>query len=251
MKTLLIVEDDKSVRNLLSFCLSRAGYETVEASDAISAIDLAARIEPDLALLDWQLPDMDGIKLLRYWRADDVTSKMGVTMLSGKANMDDRIAGLAAGADDYITKPFKKEELIARVQAVLRRAEKSVARESASGIKQIGGLEIDVRSLRVMANEEPIHLGPIEFKLLNLFMSQPNRALTRSQIVEKVWRMNTYVDERTVDVHIRRLRRALQPTGHDRLIQTVRGIGYRLYSEGNSEESPVDRNEPLAVGATS
>ena len=239
MKTVLIVEDDKSIRNLLSFTLSNAGYETIEAPDAITAIDMAARNEPDLALLDWQLPDMDGIKLLRYWCADDLTADMGVIMLSGKADMQDRISGLSAGADDYVCKPFKREELVARIQAVLRRAEKSGKKASASSVKKMAGLEIDVRSLRVMAGDQTIHLGPIEFKLLNLFMSQPERALTRSQIVDKVWRVNSYVDERTVDVHIRRLRRALQPTGHDRLIQTVRGIGYRFFAANQDEALPV------------
>jgi len=231
MKSVLIVEDDKSIRQILSFNLTSAGYDTLEAPDAITAIDMVSCNEPDLAILDWHLPDMDGIKLLRYWRADEATLKMGVIMLSGKTEMADQIMGLRAGADDYITKPFRKEELIARMEAVFRRTKQILTDDEAPALKHVNGLELDVRSLRVMANDQYIHLGPIEFKLLNLFMSQPDRAWSRSQIVNKVWRLNSYVDERTVDVHIRRLRRALEPTGHAGLVQTVRGIGYRFTAQ--------------------
>jgi two-component system phosphate regulon response regulator PhoB len=230
MQTVLIVEDEKAIRSLLSFLLTSAGYETVEAADAISAIDLATRYEPDLALLDWRLPDMDGVKLLRYWKADEATNRMSVIMLSGQADANDRVTGLKAGADDYIAKPFANNELLARVQAVLRRSSEPASASAGGQLKRINGLQLDVRSLRVVANDEPVHLGPIEFKLLNLFMTHPDRALTRPQIVDKVWRVNAYVDERTVDVHVRRLRRALQKSGHDRLIQTVRGVGYRFAS---------------------
>lgn len=230
MKTVLIVEDDKAVRSLLSFLLTSAGYEAIEAADAISAIDLATRIEPDIAILNWRLPDMDGVNLLRYWKADGAVNHMAVIMLSGKATAEDRVAGLKAGADDYIAKPFSSEELVARVQAVLRRAGTGENGNDDAQLKRCDGLQLDVRSLRVVANDEPLHLGPIEFKLLNLFMSHPDRALTRPQIVDRIWRINAYVDERTVDVHVRRLRRALQKSGHDRLIQTVRGVGYRFSS---------------------
>lgn len=228
MKTILVVEDDKAVRSLLSFVLTSAGYESIEAADAITAIDIVARHEPDAVILDWRLPDMDGLKLLRYWQADGATSNMAVVMLSGMADEADRVAGLKAGADDYIVKPFGREELLARIQAVLRRVASARDQSPDPAVKQVDGLQLDTRSLRVLANERPLHLGPIEFKLLNLFMSHPDRALTRSQIVDKVWRINAYVDERTVDVHVRRLRRALNNTGHDRLIQTVRGVGYRF-----------------------
>ena len=232
MDTVLIVEDEKAIRSLLSFLLTSAGYETVEAADAISAIDLASRYEPELTLLDWHLPDMDGVKLLRFWKADEATKRMSVIMLSGEADTSDRVTGLNAGADDYITKPFAGDELLARVQAVLRRTKTRTNGNGETRLKRVNGLQLDVRSLRVVANDEPVHLGPIEFKLLNLFMSHPDRALTRPQIVDKVWRVNAYVDERTVDVHVRRLRRALQKSGHDRLIQTVRGVGYRFaYAE--------------------
>jgi two-component system phosphate regulon response regulator PhoB len=224
---ILIVEDHKPLRSLLSFLLSSAGYETFETADAISAMDEATRRQPDLVLLDWQLPDMDGIKLLRLWRAEEATARIPVIMVSGKADEVDRVAGLKAGADDYVTKPFGRDELLARVQAVLRRT--GAARETAAtDVRRFEGLSLDVRSLRVTAGEKPVHLGPIEFKMLNLFMTQPERVLSRSQIVDRVWRINAHVDERTVDVHVRRLRMALKTVGHDECVQTVRGVGYRL-----------------------
>ncbi|MDJ0928234.1 MAG: winged helix-turn-helix domain-containing protein [Gammaproteobacteria bacterium] len=228
MKTVLIAEGDKANRSLLSFTLTSAGFDTVEAADAITAIDLVSRTEPDIALLDWQLPDMEGLKLLRYWRADDVTAEMPIILLGERPTKQERVTGLSAGADDFVTKPFEREELVARIQAILRRAAPTRTRAKETTVKSVNGLQLDMRSLRVMANDQPVHLGPIEFRLLNLFMSHVDRALTRTQIVHKVWQVNAYVDERTVDVHVRRLRRALQPTGHDWMIQTVRGVGYRF-----------------------
>ena len=227
VRRILIVEDHKPLRSLLSFLLTSAGYETFETADAMSALDEANRQQPDLVLLDWQLPDMDGIKLLRLWRAEETTARIPVIMVSGKADEVDRVAGLKAGADDYVTKPFGRDELLARVQAVLRRT--GVARAPTDQeVRRFEGLSLDVRSLRVTAGEKPVHLGPIEFKMLNLFMTQPERVLSRSQIVDRVWRINAHVDERTVDVHIRRLRMALKAVGHDDCVQTVRGVGYRL-----------------------
>ena len=223
---ILIVEDHKPLRGLLAFLLSSAGYETLETADAMSALDEASRQQPDLVLLDWDLPDMDGITLLRHWRADAATAQIAVIMVSGKADEVDRVAGLNAGADDYVTKPFGRDELLARVQAVLRRV--GGPREPDQEMRRFEELSLDIRSLRVSAADQPVHLGPIEFKMLNLFMTHPERVLTRSQIVDRVWRSNAHVDERTVDVHVRRLRLALEPTGLDRCIQTVRGVGYRL-----------------------
>lgn len=225
-KRILIVEDQKPIRSLMSFLLTNAGYETFETPDAMTALDEASRNPPDLVLLDWRLPDLDGLKLLRMWRADESTAEMPVIMISAQAEEADRVAGLRAGADDYIRKPFSRDELLARVQAVLRRA--GVARAAGDDLREVAGITLDLRNLRVMAGDRPVHLGPIEFKMLNLFMTLPERPLTRAQIVDKVWRVNTYVDERTVDVHIRRLRQALEQSGHDRCIQTVRGVGYRF-----------------------
>ena len=223
---ILIVEDDAAIRQLLAFILKPAGYQPREAPDSMTAIDEVNRSPPDLVLLDWQLPDMDGLKLLKLWRADESTSTLPVIFVSARITEADRVAGLRAGADDYITKPFARDELIARIQAVLRRG--PVSRGNVPELREARGLTLDVRSLRVSAGGKAVLLGPIEFRLLNLFMSQPERALTRMQIVDRVWRSNAYVDERTVDAHIRRLRAALAPSGHDDLIQTVRGIGYRF-----------------------
>jgi two-component system phosphate regulon response regulator PhoB len=228
MTTILIVEDERPIRQLLSFVLGSAGHETRETADAMSAMNEVARRCPDLTLLDWRLPDMEGIRLVRLWRAEERTARMPVIMLSARGEESDRVAGLKAGADDYIVKPFGREELLARVQAVLRRAGSS--RAAGSDVRELNGLKVDTRSLRVVANERSVLISPIEFRLLNLFMMSPDRALTRAQIMDRVWPANAYVDERTVDVHVRRLRRALQPTGHDGLIETVRGVGYRLTS---------------------
>ena len=229
MQKIMIVEDERAIRQLLSFILRPAGYDIIEVADAISAIDEAGRLNPSLVLLDWQLPDMDGLRLLKFWRADEITARMPVIMVSARITEADRVAGLRAGADDYITKPFARDELLARIHAVLRRA--AASQGGVPEVREFHGLAIDVRSLRVTAGDRTVTLGPIEFCLLNLFMSQPERALTRSQIVDRVWRSNAYVDERTVDVHVRRLRFALEPTGHDGLIQTVRGVGYRFAAE--------------------
>jgi two-component system phosphate regulon response regulator PhoB len=222
----LIVEDERAVRQMLSFVLSKAGFETFEAPDAMSAMDEAARSRPDIAILDWRLPDMEGVKLLKVWRADEATARLPVIMLSARADESDRVAGLKAGADDYIVKPFGRDELVARVHALLRRAASGdmPAREA----REFAGLRMDLRGLRLTAHDQPVSLGPMEFKLLNVFMSNVGRVLTRSQIVDRVWPSNAYVDARTVDVHIRRLRSTLQPSGHHILVQTVRGVGYRF-----------------------
>lgn len=224
MQRILIVEDEQAIRQVLVFILRPAGYEISEAPDAASAIELVNRTPPHLVLLDRQLPDMDGLRVLKEWRSGDVTTRLPVIIVSARVSEADRVAGLRAGADDYISKPFSRDELLARVQALLRRANANGVPE----IRELAGLALDVRSLRVTANNRPVSLGPIEFRMLNLFMSQPDRVLGRDQIVSRVWRSNAYVDQRTVDVHIRRLRAALAPTGHHHLIQTVRGVGYRL-----------------------
>lgn len=225
-RRILIVEDHKPLRSMLSFLLGQAGFETIETGDAMSALDEIGRQHPDLVLLDWQLPDMDGLRLLRMWRSDEATSGLPVIMVSARGEEGDRIAGLKAGADDYIVKPFSRQELLARVEAVLRRC--GGAREAEHDMREFHGLSIDMRSLRVFAAGKTIHLGPIEFKMLNIFLAYPERVLTRSQIVDRVWRINAHVDERTVDVHVRRLRIALADSGYDECIQTVRGVGYRL-----------------------
>jgi two-component system phosphate regulon response regulator PhoB len=249
MRKILIVEDERAIRQLLSFTLKQAGFEAIEAPNAMTAIDEAARCYPELVLLDWQLPDMDGLRLLKLWRADEPTARMPVIMLSARITEGDRVAGLRAGADDYITKPFARDELLARIEAVLRRAD--APKNGVPNVRECAGLELDIRSLRVSADKKPLKLGPIEFRLLNLFMSQPERAMSRAHIVSRTWANNVYVDERTVDVHVRRLRAALQPTGHDRLIQTVRGIGYRFTDErfrGSVHRRELEPQRPLRAG---
>lgn len=251
----LIVEDERAVRQMLCFVLSKAGFETFEAPDAMSAMDEAARCKPDIAILDWRLPDMEGVKLLKVWRADEATARLPVIMLSARADESDRVAGLKAGADDYVVKPFGRDELVARVQALLRRARAGdlPAREA----REFAGLRMDLRGLRVTAYDQPLNLGPMEFKLLNVFMSNVGRVLTRSQIVDRVWPPNAYVDARTVDVHIRRLRSTLQASGHHILVQTVRGVGYRFagtalredvnpQSTDGHEERPALEDRPAA-----
>jgi two-component system phosphate regulon response regulator PhoB len=239
MPRILIVEDERAIRQLLLFILRPAGHDIIEAPDAMSAIDEVGRSCPDLVLLDWQLPDMDGLRLLKLWRAEETTSTMPVIMVSARIAEADRVTGLRAGADDYISKPFSRDELLARIHAVLRRS--GHGRSGSTEIREIAGLVLDVRSLRVTANDKPVALGPIEFRLLNLFMAQQDRAMTRPQIVDKVWRSDAYVDERTVDVHVRRLRAALEASGHDRLIQTVRGVGYRFSAnELAAENMPAE-----------
>lgn len=236
MERILIVEDERAIRQMLAFMLRPAGHQVVEAPDAMSAIDEVVRAPPALVLLDWQLPDMDGLRLLKLWRADEATAAMPVIMVSARITEADRVAGLRAGADDYVVKPFSRDELLARVQALLRRSGRTAA--AVPELREYHGLTLNLRSLRVSVGTRVLPLGPIEFRLLNLFMSQPERALTRTQIVDRVWRTNAYVDERTVDVHIRRLRAALEPSGHDALVQTVRGIGYR-FSAGRESPAPL------------
>jgi two-component system phosphate regulon response regulator PhoB len=225
-RRILIVDDHKPLRSLLAFLLGNAGYETAEAINAGQARDAAERNPPDLVLLDWRLPDTDGIAVLRRWREEPATAELPVIMMSGESSEGDRVTGLRAGADDYLVKPFGKDELLARVEAVLRRT--GGTRDADGDLRRCGGIVIDTRSLRVTAAGRPVHVGPIEFRMLNLFVTNPERVLTRTQIVDRVWRVNAHVDERTVDVHVRRLRNALAAGGLDACIQTVRGVGYRM-----------------------
>lgn len=241
---ILIVEDDRAVRQMLSFVLSKAGFETFEAPDAMSAMDEATRSRPDIAIVDWGLPDIEGVKLLKLWRADETTARLPVIMLSARADESDRVAGLKAGADDYIVKPFGRDELVARVQALLRRSA-AAATPANRETREFAGLRMDLRGLRATAHDVPIAIGPMEFKFLNVFMNNVGRVLTRSQIVDRVWPPNAYVDERTVDVHIRRLRSALKPSGHDVLLQTVRGVGYR-FTPVSLAVGPVKDRPPAA-----
>ncbi|WP_348673556.1 phosphate regulon transcriptional regulator PhoB [uncultured Abyssibacter sp.] len=223
-KHILIVEDEAPIRDMVRFALERKGLTVTEAADVQDArLSIASR-RPDLILLDWMLPGVSGIEFARELRADPNLRDLPIIMLTARAEEEDKIRGLNTGSDDYIAKPFSTAELIARIQAVLRRVLPGGAEERI----EVEGLEVDTASQRVTANGEAVKLGPTEYRLLNFFVSNPERVYTREQVLDRVWGQNVYVEERTVDVHIRRLRKALTPFGFADYIQTVRGTGYRF-----------------------
>lgn len=223
-KSVLVVEDESAIREMIAFSLKRAGFEALEAADTSAARVMIANRVPDLILLDWMLPDVSGIEFARSLRREDSTREIPVIMLTARTDEDDKIRGLDSGVDDYITKPFSSRELIARIKAVLRRA----SPEGADELLEAGGLVLNASSHRVLADGVNVSLGPTEFRLLRFFMGRPERVFSRSQLLDRVWGGNVYVEERTVDVHIRRLRKALEDKGFDSYIQTVRGAGYRF-----------------------
>ena len=225
---ILVVEDEAPIREMIVFHLSRAGYETLEAADCRTARELLADERPDLALVDWMLPDMSGLELTRQLKRDKDNEDLAIIMLTARADEYDKIAGLEGGADDYVTKPFPPRELIARIQAVLRRSGTDNDETVNSGV-----LLLDAAGHRVSANGNEIKLGPTEYRLLKFLMTHPDRVYSRSQLLDRVWGANVYVEERTVDVHVRRLRKALAEEAADDYIQTVRGAGYRFSSRGN------------------
>ncbi len=222
------MEDEGAIREMICFNLARAGFEIAQAADARAARAAIADRRPDLVLMDWMLPDVSGLELTRQLKRDPQTKEIPVIMLTARGEEDDRVAGLDGGADDYVVKPFAPRELLARVRAVLRR------HGAADGeVVTAGTLVLDSASHRVSAGGVEVALGPTEYRLLEFFMRHPDRVYSRAQLLDRVWGGNVYVEERTVDVHIRRLRKALEPQGHDRLIRTVRGAGYR-FSAGAS-----------------
>jgi two-component system phosphate regulon response regulator PhoB len=223
-KQILIVEDEKPIRDMIAFGLRRAGFDVREAEDCTAARASIADRRPDLLLVDWMLPDQSGLELTRAVKRNKDTQDMPVIMLTARADEHDKVSGLEGGADDYVTKPFSPRELLARINAVLRRALPGAAGEEL----EADGLTLDLASHRVMVGSETVPLGPTEYRLLQFFMEHPERVYTRSQLLDRVWGGNVYVEERTVDVHIRRLRKALEPYTRDGLIQTVRGSGYRF-----------------------
>jgi two-component system, OmpR family, phosphate regulon response regulator PhoB len=223
-KQILVVEDERPIREMIAFGLRRAGFEVREAADARSGRAEVANKLPDLLLVDWMLPDTSGLEFTRALKRDRETRELPVIMLTARAEEGDKVAGLEGGADDYITKPFSPRELLARINAVLRRAMPSEGSERID----IEGLILDQSSQRVTSGEKTVALGPTEYRMLAFFMTHPERVYTREQLLDRVWGGNVYVEERTIDVHIRRLRKALEEFGYDRLIQTVRGSGYRF-----------------------
>jgi len=222
-KTVLIVDDEPAIREMIAVALEMADYDCMEAADAREAHALIIDRQPDIILLDWMLPGSSGIELARRLKKEESTANIPIVMLTAKVEEDNKIRGLEVGADDYITKPFSPRELVARLKAVLRRA-------TPPGIDnpiEVDGLTLDPSSHRVTANNSSLNIGPTEYRLLQFFMTHQERVYTRSQLLDQVWGGNVYVEERTVDVHIRRLRKALGEH-HDYLIQTVRGAGYRF-----------------------
>ena len=222
--TVLVVEDEPAIQELIAYSLKQAGHQPLRADNAEHALRLVQEALPDLVLLDWMLPGLSGIELARRLRADRRTKAIPIIMLTARADEQDKLTGLDTGADDYITKPFSPRELTARVKAVLRRR----APQMTDDVVQIGALRLDPATHRVSAGNEHVQLGPTEFRLLHFLMTHPERVHSRTQLLDQAWGDHVFVEERTVDVHIRRLRKALEPTGQDALIQTVRGSGYRL-----------------------
>lgn len=222
--SILVVEDEPAIQELVAVNLEHAGHQVVRARSAEEA-DAAIRAAlPDLVVLDWMLPGQSGVALARKLRADARTRDVPIILLTARVNEQDKIAGLEAGADDYVTKPFSPRELIARIKAVLRRRAPQLSEEAV----EVAGLLVNPATHRVSGNGRPIELGPTEFRLLHFFITHPERVYSRAQLLDEVWGDHVYVEERTVDVHIRRLRAALEPTGHDALVETVRGTGYRF-----------------------
>jgi two-component system phosphate regulon response regulator PhoB len=221
---ILIVEDEPAIRELVAVNLRHAGHEPVLAEDAASARRSVDASLPDLVVLDWMLPDRSGIEFARALRADPRTRDVPILMLTARAQESDKLSGFEAGADDYVTKPFSPRELLARIRALLRRSSGGTDDE----ILESGGLRLESDTYRVTGDGRTITLSPTEFRLLQHLMRQPERVHSRAQLLDKVWGDQVFIEERTVDVHIRRLRLALQATGHDRLVETVRGGGYRF-----------------------
>lgn len=226
--TVLVVEDDPDIRELLKFTLERAGLKVVEAESGEDALTVLDGPQPSVAIIDWMLPGINGVELTQRLREDPLTSAMPLIMLTARGEEADKLKSFDSGIDDYLTKPFSPKELVARVKALIRR----------SGLPEDGhiivqGLDLDINAHRLTINGDPVPIGPTEFSLLELLMSNPNRAFGRAQLLDRIWGRSVYVEERTVDVHILRLRKALSKFDLDRLVQTVRGIGYR-FSEDES-----------------
>ncbi|MBS0213635.1 MAG: phosphate regulon transcriptional regulator PhoB [Proteobacteria bacterium] len=223
-KRILIVEDESSIRDMVAFALRKADMEPIPAADAREAQLAIATAIPDLILLDWMLPGMSGLELARRLRRESLGAEAPIIMLTARGEETDRVAGLEAGVDDYVVKPFSTRELIARIKAVLRRSQG----DDGSGVLEVAGLKLDGQAHRVHAGADTVPIGPTEYRLLHFFMTHAERVYSRAQLLDHIWGGSVYVEERTVDVHIRRLRKTLEPWGMDALIQTVRGAGYRL-----------------------
>jgi two-component system phosphate regulon response regulator PhoB len=224
MSRVLVVEDESAIAELISINLRHAGYEVTIAATADQAQSEVDRVLPDLVVLDWMLPGQSGLALAKRWRGHARTRELPVIMLTARAEEADKIAGLDAGADDYLVKPFSTNELLARIRAVLRRK----APEALDSVVDVAGLRLDPATRRVTREEREVRIGPTEFRLLHFFMTHPERVHSRAQLLDRVWGDHVFIEERTVDVHVKRLREALEPVNCARMIETVRGAGYRL-----------------------
>ena len=223
-KRILIVDDEPAIREMVAFALRKGEYLPIHAGDGREAASAIAERVPDLILLDWMLPGSSGLELARRWRRDELTRDVPIIMLTARGEENDRVSGLESGIDDYVVKPFSARELLARIKAVLRRSRE----DEDDGSVTVGGLRIDGAAHRVYANGGPLHVGPTEYRLLHFFMTHADRVYSRTQLLDHIWGGNVYVEERTVDVHIRRLRKALEPGRLEEMVQTVRGSGYRF-----------------------
>lgn len=223
-RRILVVEDEAPIRDMLCFVLEQNGYQTSTAEDVEQALALLIEPYPDLVLLDWMLPGGSGIQIAKKMKQHELTRQIPIIMITARGEEEDKVKGLEVGADDYVTKPFSPKELMARIKAVIRR----VSPTSLDDVIEVQGLKLDPVSHRVSAKDDALDMGPTEFRLLHFFMTHPERVYSREQLLDHVWGTNVYVEDRTVDVHIRRLRKAISPAGHDKLIQTVRGSGYRF-----------------------
>lgn len=222
--TVLIVDDEPAIRQMLSFALSGEGYRCEEAGTADDAHGAITAHPPELILLDWMLPGVSGLDLARRLKRDPKTQDIPIIMLTARGEETEKVRGLDSGADDYVTKPFSTKELLARIKAVLRRSQF----QPAAGSIEVNGLRLDAETHRVTAQAVALNLSPTEFRLLQFFITHPERVFTRSQLLDQVWGVHVYIEERTVDVHIRRLRKVLSEHGYDQFIQTVRSVGYRF-----------------------
>lgn len=222
-KKVLVVEDERAIREMICFALKREGLECVDACSVEEAEEQIALSVPDVMLVDWMLPGMSGVDFIRRIKQDESLSKVPLIMLTAKTEEENKIEGLDAGADDYVAKPFSPRELMARIRAVLRRTG-----DAESKSLQVGDLKMDIDSYRVTYKNQVIDLGPTEYKLLQFLMKHTDRVYSRHQLLDHVWGHNAYVEERTIDVHVLRLRKALMPCGCDKMLQTVRGAGYRF-----------------------
>ena len=223
-KTVLIVDDEAAIREMVSLALETAKFNVLEASDSQEGHAIIIDSQPDVVLLDWMMPGTTGLELLRRLRRDPLTEKIPVILLTAKTSEDSKITGLDSGADDFISKPFSPKELVSRIRAVIRR---STVTEPSEPIK-VGEMLFDPESHRVSICNEPVDIGPTEYRMLQFFLTHQERVYSRDQILDHVWGANIYLDERTVDVHIRRLRKAISVAGHEKYVQTVRGAGYRF-----------------------